>query len=637
MPIDETCVQLAGLADAVAAARTRIESLLGAAAAESIAASPAAMPRGAEQGGWPADEGQLSPSWPALPASASQAGGASGPSSGADVLDARVSGSSGVGSGSSALRACYWEEEGSPAARVRDAGTLSMVCSSVVGSAVGSVVGSAVGTRPTIASGASGASGASDASGTSGAERAAHPVLNGRAANLRIDAHVAASSDASSAKSDARAYTGSYSLHVGDVGVGGGEGVCGYVVSPHAEATLEELVEEDGEGVMEIDVPREAVGKIIGIRGRVITQMRAVTKCEIRLLKDGEGNGTLQVSGLGRQLDLLASIVQMVVTCPESDPDVVAMIHAAVGVGASGGTIAGAYVGGASPPPHPPAATAAAEEEEYILPLAPHEAKLLDGSRQLASVMRTSGVRLQVERSRDGWVSLTIRGDSSAIADAKQRIDAIVNPITDLVDEPAIGMSVSRRSIGGVASLSLADGGGSPPHSRGEGGPLVKELTSASYPRGGGEGFRIDIELTNKDQVGAVIGEAGRTINAIRAAVSGATMQVEPPDESKTSSRRVVISGDEASCMAARAMVQEVLRSNTGKRDYSQQIDETHGGGATEGSPVRLSVPRHLVGRVIGKRGETIKRCAPSLHAHAHAHARVHVRVIGPDSVSTCV
>ena len=52
-------------------------------------------------------------------------------------------------------------------------------------------------------------------------------------------------------------------------------------------------------------------------------------------------------------------------------------------------------------------------------------------------------------------------------------------------------------------------------------------------------------------------------------------------------------------------MVRDVLRSNTGKRDYSQRIDEAarEGGGV-----VRLSIERHLVGRIIGKRGATIKQ-----------------------------
>jgi len=47
-----------------------------------------------------------------------------------------------------------------------------------------------------------------------------------------------------------------------------------------------------------------------------------------------------------------------------------------------------------------------------------------------------------------------------------------------------------------------------------------------------------------------------------------------------------------------------VLRSNTGKRDYSQRIDETAKDG---GGVLRMTIARHLVGRVIGKRGATIK------------------------------
>ena len=177
--------------------------------------------------------------------------------------------------------------------------------------------------------------------------------------------------------------------------------------------------------------------------------------------------------------------------------------------------------------------------------------------------------------------------------------------------------------------------------------------------------------------MGAVIGEGGRTINAIRAH-SGADVQVEPyhalgetsiptmaipttatptmatptmatptmatatmatptmaalamqvehyPELGEASTqRRVVITGLEASCLRARTSVHAVLHSNTGKRDYSQQRTtvlpppKQKGGGGGGGGPGRtaelvmgnsqltMRIPRHLVGRIIGKRGETIK------------------------------
>ena len=60
--------------------------------------------------------------------------------------------------------------------------------------------------------------------------------------------------------------------------------------------------------------------------------------------------------------------------------------------------------------------------------------------------------------------------------------------------------------------------------------------------------------------------------------------------------RKMVIVGREESCMHARRLVHDALKVNTGKRDYSQHVER----GAREGGGLlRLTIPRHLVGRVI--------------------------------------
>ena len=97
--------------------------------------------------------------------------------------------------------------------------------------------------------------------------------------------------------------------------------------------------------------------------------------------------------------------------------------------------------------------------------------------------MRLAGVRMHVDRSSgDGWVNLTIRGSGSAIENAKQRIEGIVNPGLALA-EPL------TPELGSPHAL---------PH--GEMNAPVPELLVGASGSGKTD-FRIEIELTNKDQV----------------------------------------------------------------------------------------------------------------------------------------
>ena len=92
---------------------------------------------------------------------------------------------------------------------------------------------------------------------------------------------------------------------------------------------------------MEIDIPSDAVGKVIGARGAVINAVRTNSGADINLDKDSEGNGTLIVKGTASQLDLVHEIVSHIVISERSDPDIEAMMQGqAASAAARGGAAA---------------------------------------------------------------------------------------------------------------------------------------------------------------------------------------------------------------------------------------------------------------------------------------------------------
>ena len=453
--------------------------------------------------------------------------------------------------------------------------------------------------QPAPVAGAKGLPHPAPASAAKGLPRAAAAAAGARAANGGEASRSQAFNGAPAITAAASAGTATYEEEEGEYEEEEGE----------YEEEEGEYEEEEGgagsEGLMEINIPREYVGKIIGAKGAVINALREESGANIRLDKEESGAATLTVHGDEAKLDHVASLVKMILTADRSDPDLAAMMSGEPRAPVDGDRGDSGDRGDEERP------SGDRDEEEYMLLLNPEEARALESSRQVNTAVKLAGVRVAIKRTGDGWVRLTLRGAHAAIEEAKSRIEAIVTPTeerdaaaTKLAAGGAYGGGVGSSGDGGGSSALPTDGSGSGAAGSVDGSASFSEMgvTSRTLPNGE---VRVEVELTNKDQVGAVIGESGKTINTIRRD-AGVSIVVEAPENGVAGStqRRVVIIGPADHCAEAMSMVRDVLRSNTGKRDYSQRIDEAAREG---GGMVRLAVERHLVGRIIGKRGTTIK------------------------------
>ena len=168
----------------------------------------------------------------------------------------------------------------------------------------------------------------------------------------------------------------------------------------------------------------------------------------------------------------------------------------------------------------------------------------------------------------------------------------------------AAASSGGSGGSGGIGSSKCGGAGGSS-----LGGAGGSSLGGASL----GGNFRIEVELTTRDQVGALIGEGGKTISRIRSEAN-VTMKLDPSEDLRGAASptcKVIITGTESCCLKARAMVQEVMRSDTAmaRRDSSAGQYAADEKSSEAGSTlVRLTIARHLVGKVIGTRGATVKK-----------------------------
>lgn len=216
------------------------------------------------------------------------------------------------------------------------------------------------------------------------------------------------------------------------------------------------------------------------------------------------------------------------------------------------------------------------------MPLSPIEARAFDSARQLVSAVRQSGVRLLTDRGEDGSVSLTLRGNTSAVEDAVERIEAALH------GDGLCPVEEGRR----IRSLA-------------SGGVLVPRDAAT---------LRMEFELFAAEHSAALAAGGSKWLESV-CEDTGATLQIQPPLDAPRAAlplppsaapRRVVITGEEASCLAARERLHATLRSAA-----ANPPPKSDGGALTvergDGGALTLVIPRHLVGRLIGTRGATIK------------------------------
>ena len=217
--------------------------------------------------------------------------------------------------------------------------------------------------------------------------------------------------------------------------------------------------------VLEIDIPKDSVGKVIGSKGKVIQSIRQESGADVQLSKDAHGTGTVVAKGSPSQLAIVQAMLADAIAAtrveslheesPERGGGAERSGHKRGGGGGGGG---GGGEGGVGPSSGYGARSfygaggggacseVQGELDEFVLTLSPRDAKatrclhrphqpatlrvpacnpahpklqpyasqVLDACHDWATP-RQPGVWLQVARESDGWVSVTISGAAAGV------------------------------------------------------------------------------------------------------------------------------------------------------------------------------------------------------------------------------
>ena len=151
--------------------------------------------------------------------------------------------------------------------------------------------------------------------------------------------------------------------------------------------------------VLEIDIPKDSVGKVIGSKGKVIQSIRQESGADVQLSKDAHGTGTVIAKGSTSQLAIVQAMLADAIAATRVEP-----LHEEIperggggersghkrgggggGAGPSGGYgarsgVYGAGAGGGA------CSEVQGELDEFVLTLSPRDAKVLDACTDHASL-----------------------------------------------------------------------------------------------------------------------------------------------------------------------------------------------------------------------------------------------------------
>ena len=142
-----------------------------------------------------------------------------------------------------------------------------------------------------------------------------------------------------------------------------------------------------------------------------------------------------------------------------------------------------------------------------------------------------------------------------------------------------------------------------------------RALPPAPGARGGG-GAVSDEVLCPSESAGKVIGHGGESINSIQAS-SGAHVKIQPSSEvAPGQPRKIYVTGAAAAVAEASRQVRQIISEHQAEKSAAaakglgsqSQTTGTHGGASRGREEMPVPIDMALVGRVIGRGGETIRR-----------------------------